>query len=627
MSPDPLPVDELREKLKQLGYLRTGVDRFVLATARHERSAARIAIGAAVRVGLLAGALLGPAAAIGIAARVPQLVTGVRDAIVVAIYLALLFALAGAGVTLAAGLASRAAVGLSGGTVGPRLARLAPAGAGVLVSAACLGYLALWWGAISAGPVWSAPVLTSLALTAAVSISLVIGHAVAVTVGALLARESTARLAPATPIGSRRAAFVFRVIAFAGAASLLVATVQPANTSDVVPEFAVVPTGQRVIVVAIDGVDLRHLEDAQVGFGGLVPLRAAALIAAPVDPDPARDWTTIATGVPPDEHGISELELRRVAGLEGAVARSQLTSTLAAATDLLRLTRPAIASGLERTEKTFWEVAAEKGLATAVVNWWATWPASGPGVVLSDRAMLRLEQGGALDAEIAPAALYDPLRARWPRLSHEADALALDAFLAIGDDGIRKILLRSARLDATVTLLATDAALGRPDLLALYLPGLDILQHALGTDPGADPRASRARLLGLALYYQFLNRLIRPLASGKDVFLVLVTQPGRRPSAPQGLVGAQGLNAAPAGRVTASLMDVAPTVLYALGLPTSRAIGGKALTDLFAEAFVRRVPVRSVDTYGRRIATMPSRGAQPLDKEMLERLRSLGYVR
>ena len=73
------------------------------------------------------------------------------------------------------------------------------------------------------------------------------------------------------------------------------------------------------------------------------------------------------------------LETRRVAGMQGSVAIAQpspLGRAIRGATDLVRLTRPAIASGSERRAKTFWEVAAEAGLRTSVVNWWATWPAA-----------------------------------------------------------------------------------------------------------------------------------------------------------------------------------------------------------------------------------------------------------
>jgi len=63
--------------------LDAGVDRFVLGPARATRRPSAIALFASVRVGTMAALLLGPAAALGLSARVPGLVTGPRDAIVV----------------------------------------------------------------------------------------------------------------------------------------------------------------------------------------------------------------------------------------------------------------------------------------------------------------------------------------------------------------------------------------------------------------------------------------------------------------------------------------------------------------------------------------------------------------
>ena len=75
-------------------------------------------------------------------------------------------------------------------------------------------------------------------------------------------RSARARSAPASlpePAPARhRAAFLLRVAAFAAAAALLVAAVGPAGTSATPvppPDFAVVPTGQRVVVIGIDGFD------------------------------------------------------------------------------------------------------------------------------------------------------------------------------------------------------------------------------------------------------------------------------------------------------------------------------------------------------------------------------------
>ena len=80
-------VDELRQRLRSLGYLDAGVDRFVLGPARATRRPSAIAFLASLRVGIIAALLLGPAAALGLSARLPGLVTGPRDAAVVAIYL------------------------------------------------------------------------------------------------------------------------------------------------------------------------------------------------------------------------------------------------------------------------------------------------------------------------------------------------------------------------------------------------------------------------------------------------------------------------------------------------------------------------------------------------------------
>ena len=87
-------IDDLRQQLKSLGYLDAGVDRFLLAPARDTRGPVALAARASVRVGLLGGVLLGPAAAIGLGARLPGLISGVRDAGVLALYLGVLFFLA-----------------------------------------------------------------------------------------------------------------------------------------------------------------------------------------------------------------------------------------------------------------------------------------------------------------------------------------------------------------------------------------------------------------------------------------------------------------------------------------------------------------------------------------------------
>src|SRR5687768_1409303 len=115
-SHDPR-VDDLRRQLRTLGYLDAGVDRFVLGPARSERSPWTIAALSSVRVGALAAILLGPLVAAGLGARLPGLVTGARDAVVVSLYLAAMF---GVAATLFAFVASVLVATVGGAAVAAR---------------------------------------------------------------------------------------------------------------------------------------------------------------------------------------------------------------------------------------------------------------------------------------------------------------------------------------------------------------------------------------------------------------------------------------------------------------------------------------------------------------------------
>lgn len=639
-------VDELRQQLRALGYLDAGVNRFVLGPATDARRPAAIAILASLRVGALAAALLGPAAAIGLNGRLPGLVTGPRDAIVIAMYLGVLF---GAGVSLVAFVTSLAVASLGGERMARRAHPLSRA-AGATVAIACLAYLTLWWRSANAGFGWTAPVWTAFALAVAVAISLLLGHvAASAAFAVIIARHGhghSINLAGASRPSGWWMSLAAAVIAFAGAAALLVVSAPRAPAAGARIPVTVISSGLRVRVIAIDGIDPGVL-DGLAASGRLSALARAltgtrarlGLEDSDTTRDPARGWTTIATGRTPDAHGVRGLETRRVAGLQGTVAageRSALGRAIRAATDLVRLTRPAVASGNERRVKAMWEVASEAGLRTAVVNWWATWPASSDttsGIVLSDRAVLRLERGGALDAEIAPAAVYEQLRPRWPAIRADAAgrAQAASASLAWGESETRAVLERSAELDAIQLALLREVSVPVPDLSAVYMPGLDIAQNTLlgRRDAALAPSVVAARLEALRDYYIFLDRLLtEALMPGEAELVVVVTEPGRVTAAADGLLGIRGRIAATnreelRGRAT----DVAPTILHALGVPVSRELAGAPLSALFGEDFVRRYLIRLVETYGPPSIRSPDRAGQPLDQEMIDRLRSLGYVR
>lgn len=636
--PDPRQreVDDLRQQLRSLGYLDAGVDRFVLAPAEGTRRPVAIAWLSSLRIGILAALLLGPAGAIGVAARVPGLITGARDGFVVAAYLGLLF---GAGSsTLAFAMCMGASLLMRKAAVQDRRRGLALA-AGTAFTIACLAYLTLWWDASTFGErVATLRVWTMVPLAFAAAVSVLLGHLVTVTtLAVVVSRSSGAAPERGVPGSSRLVVALASVLTFCGALLLFSLTTRSERAAPGASPLTVVSSGARVRLIAIDGFDpriARRLADA-----GRVPALASMLdsatatVEATDTGDPARAWTTIATGQPPDVHAVHGLETRRVAGVQGQFAageRAGPARAIAAVTDLLRLTTPSVASGSERRVQTFWEVATAAGLRTVVVNWWATWPApSNAGLIVSDRATLRLERGGTLDAEIAPAEAYESLRARWSALRDEAAAHA--ARLPSGTE-MEALLRRSAELDALQAAMTREVTPANADLVCTYLPGLDLVQYGLfraGEPAAASPSVMAGRLAALDEYYVLLDALLAPGLNIADRdLLIVVTSPGRVSEPAAGLLLVKGSSANTRLRDGhAQPSDIMPTLLQALGLPLSQELAGRALVEMFSADFARRYPVRMISTYGPPSTVRAERRGQPLDQEMIDRLRSLGYVR
>jgi hypothetical protein len=639
-------VDDLRARLRELGYLDAGVDRFVVGPVRGGQGLLGVAWRSSVRIGLLAALLLGPSAAIALGVRLPGFVTGARDGVVLAFYLGALFGLGVTGLallsTLLLGLLASRARGDAVQRIGPRLARTA----GAIVTTASLAYLVLWWRTVNpAGTVWNAAGWTWLVLALSTAISMLLGHSVMVATLAFAARRAS-EAAPSLrlprswlpTLGLAAVAFV------AAAGTLFLATrgedrATERSGATPLPASPAAPlAGVRLTVVAVDGFDLPFFE--RLAASNRVPrlarLLAGARLVMPASdaPDPARTWTSLATGQGAEVHGVSGIEARTVSGMEGTVptAESGLSGALAAATDLIRLTRPTLTTGLQRRSKTFWEVSSGFGLGTAVVNWWATWPApNDAGAVLTDRATLRLERGGELDAEIAPPSLYAAFREVWPALRDEARRNVVEAFRGV-DEAEGAVMRRAAEQDALAAALASRVFAPDADLCTVYLPGLDIAQHnLLGPTGGTGLPASAlaARLESLERYYEYLDAAVAPLVerAPADRVFALLADPGRSASRGPGLLALTGGPIRPSARLAGTGADVAPTLLYLLGVPVSRELPGTVQLGLFDDAFRSRNPVRRVESYGRRFIAPRPPAASPLDRDMLERLRSLGYVR
>jgi hypothetical protein len=604
-------VESVREELRRLGYLDSSLDRFVLQGASGATPLAA-SLRTAARVGVVGGALFGVAATVAAAGLDRRLLAEPRDLVVLALYLVLAFALLTGVLALALGLLA-AWARRRGREPGPGF----PRRVGLLVGVAALLYMGLWWRSHL-----DAPGLAGHALVLALGLALCLAlsrFATLAVVAVLSSGGATPHLQPATL--SRR-----RVLPWlAGAAAVLALVLAGAprllrsQTRDA-PDFAVVPTGARVRVLAIDGLERRMAEALSAkgelpALAALVARGAHARLAAEPERVPAIVWTTIATGRGPAAHGIVAPDARRIAGLRTPVSldaeRGAFAAALVRTADLLRLTRSQPAGAALRSVKTFWNVASDKGLRVGVVNWWATWPAEPlNGYVVSDRAAFKIESGGAFDRELSPPEAWAGLRPLLDAAEPER-ARRLDLFHVAAARALR--------------------GASPPDLEAVYLPGLDIVtMQQLGEAPASDLAALDAKLGAVRAQYRFVDGLIGRYVAELDPrdVLVLVADPGRlargaaQPA--EGLLVLAGSHVAPGDLGAASARDVAPTVLHLLGLPVSRELEGRALEAALDGAFRAEHPLRLVDSYGSR---PPARAADSaFDQEVLEQLRSLGYI-
>ncbi len=210
-------------------------------------------------------------------------------------------------------------------------------------------------------------------------------------------------------------------------------------------------------------------------------------------------------------------------------------------------------------------------------------------------------------------------------------------------------LARTFRTDALIAriALAVEAEL-RPDLMLVFLPGIDRVSHRLWGNlepeeayperlrPTPDQRAAgRRALFG---YYAYTDTLIGLLVErfGEDDLVMVVSDHGFAAGVTKGrdLTGSHAMRDARFGVVFArgrgvrpgpaprrvTIKDVTPTVLAWLGLPVARDMAGAPAPFLDAELLA------PVDTYETRAIERVETAPSPAADEIVEQLRELGYL-
>jgi hypothetical protein len=411
-------------------------------------------------------------------------------------------------------------------------------------------------------------------------------------------------------------------------------------------DFTTRYAGARLYLVAIDGMGYEEVREQFLSpkAGWLGGQARVAPLDVPSAGNAATLWTTVATGLPPEKHGVESFETTRLAGLSRYVPLGSggagFEDALAVVLPFLGFARRAPLSTSSLAARPLWELFSEKGLRVAVVNWWATWPAPDVrGVIISDRTFARLDRNrekaaGDLpfEAETYPQGALTLAREVWQECAgaRQPDAGAAQAASATSSVGVRMDRFHETLTEALLTRQGRDPWPRQYEFVAVYLPGLDIAEHELlGQDLLPRSGQLRTTVQELRTMRQQLDHWLSALsreAEAHQATVLVVGTPSRRdrPSGAKGFYALWGRDVAPGPLPALGVYDLAPTILALMGFPVSREMPGQAHLELFASPQVP-TEVVTLDTYGPR----PPGGSAPgsaFDQEYRQWLRGNGYI-
>lgn len=621
MDPGLAGYEEVRRKLRERGYLDGRIERFVLKDLLGPGSYGRHLVRSGLKAALLAAPLLGAVlAAAAVAANRP--LVGAADGFVLWLWFSLLCGC----VLFVLDLGAAVAVAALAGRRGARPADTLRAAA--MVGLPVLGYLAALWGVRRS----AADLLADAAFLAAALAAVMLAAWLAglVSLAGIVGRTGQ------VPGRQRRFVVLLAGILLpAIAAGFALASIAGrAGGAGEPSPFEPGPGAARLLFVGVDGLD-GELVQALAERGGFAKLLAGMESGAvfpkrrEAGPEPPEVWTTVLTGMPASAHGVRAVGAARLPGVATPLLDRAGPAPLGAALRFLLPGRTVPSSGAGRTVRTLWEIAALRRKAAAV-GWWASWPVrDGEGArVISDRVLSKLLAGAAEgDRDTAPASLFDRLRSDFPEDRRAARSEFEARFGRASGGPFGRLLWESYLIDFYALRVAGRLG-SEPSVSAcfVYLPGLDILRGRI-----AAARVERG-LSGVLdtqeaveTYARALDALLGEVLE-RDGAVVIVADPGRAATAEsEGFILVRG-GGAEAGCVgpRVSDLDVAPLVLGLLGFPASREMPGAPPGRCLGAAFPREAT--RIATYGRRaVAAEAARSA--FDREMVERLRSLGYLR
>ncbi len=433
-----------------------------------------------------------------------------------------------------------------------------------------------------------------------------------------------------------------------------------------------------VAIVGMDGVDWRIVRDlASKGKlphfnrfleGGVVSeMKTLRPMISPAI------WTTVATGVLPERHGVTWFMVKD--------SRGKMIPVTAA----------------QRRTKAIWNIATERGKSTDVVGWWASWPAEEiKGRMISDHMgfhifsiqsdSVKTEIGNTypegLNRELAPMKV-DPFDVPLSRIkrymnissteynvSVDMDALCkrpeyADCLYCKGESEIpfchlnplHHFLRALATLESFYGMSLHLLDRGQPGLFMVYFEWVDVVSHQYmrfappKADFVTDARYEKYKNVVEKTYIrqdEILGKLLEKLDENTNViilsdhgFKIGAERPAktgetrvkmahlwhRQPA----FMAMMGPDIRDGGKKIASrVQDITPTALALMGLPVAEDMAGGVLKNAIRPAFLNDNPIERIETYEEKTAKVAA-GEKSLPESRIsgrikERLKALGYI-
>ena len=443
---------------------------------------------------------------------------------------------------------------------------------------------------------------------------------------------------------SRRRGVAAPLVVLAAAAAVVVplalrpVEAPPARLVPVATE-AVQPV-RRVVLIGIDGLGPGLVRDgiargSQPILARLLRRGAHGPLATLRPTEGAPVWTSVFTGRLPRDHGVKSFKTYHLHGSSTTfelLPKGALVSLLERA----RLVTGSPVTASSRRRPALWNALNAFGIRTGIVRFWGTHPPEKVQGFMLSSAFHRFRRDPARAAEaLHPPGLLAEVMGRAADPA-DVDRALVAQFVDAPAEGAgaeapwrRDLVERALAPDLTYERAgAVLRAAYDPPFFATYLFGLDVVGHEFmryaRPELFGDVRPDEARRYGPVIdrYLAFLSQWIAEVEKGlrpQEVLLVvsgygmeptplwrrslqaLLGEPspsGTHDGAPDGFFLAVGDGIRGGASVQgASILDVAPTVLYVMGLPVARDMDGRVLTEIFEDDFTRVHPVTLVPSY------------------------------